>query len=384
MSDKHELEEDTTDAKVAFSDGSTGVEIEDVSPPEKITRPFDPTLIRVETRTFTIDLIVSRIERDEIDLVPSFQRKGGIWKDDAQSRLIESMLIRIPLPAFYLDASDENRWVVVDGLQRLTTFKRFIIDQELHLIGLEFLTNLNGLTFDNLPRNFQRRIKETQITTYLIQEQTPSNVKFNIFKRINTGGLPLSSQEIRHALNQGAAADLLAELANTKEFLHAIDYGISDERMADRECVLRYLAFSINLPSNYNVNDLDAFLNNNMAQLNNMSKDKISDLRKIFKRTMVAARNIFENDAFRKRYTKDSSRYPINKALFEAWSVNISKLSDKEIKKLVKEREDLKAEFIELMYDTDFDRAISQGTGSVKRVKKRFRDIEDLIRGVLK
>jgi len=113
-------------------------------------------------------------------------------------------------------------------------------------------------------------------------------------------------------------------------------------------------------------------------------KDEISDLRKIFKRTMVTARNIFGNDAFRKRYAKVSSRYPINKALFEAWSVNISKLSDKEIEKLVKKQEDLKAEFIKLMYDADFDSAISQGTGSVYRVKKRFRDIENLIRGVLK
>jgi len=384
MSDKQELDKSLTDASAVFSDGSTGVEIEDVSPPDKITRPFDPTLIRVETHILSIDLIVTRIQEGEIDLVPSFQRKGGIWKEDAQSRLIESMLIRIPLPAFYLDASEENCWVVVDGLQRLTALKRFIIDKNLRLIGLEFLTNLNGSTYDNLPRNFQRRIKETQITAYLIQEQTPPTVKFNIFKRINTGGLPLSSQEIRHALNQGAATELLAELTNTKEFLHAIDYGISDDRMADRECVLRYLAFSINLPSNYNVNDLDAFLNNNMAQLNSMSKDEISDLRKKFKRTMVAAKGIFGYDAFRKRYTKISSRYPINKALFEAWSVNISKLSDKEIKELVKKRENLKGDFIKLMNDVDFDRAISQGTGSIKRVKKRFQDIENLIRGVLK
>ena len=384
MSDKQELDKNLTDASAVFIDGSTGVEIEDVSPLDKITRPFDPTLIRVESHILSIDLIVTRIQEGEIDLVPSFQRKGGIWKEDAQSRLIESMLIRIPLPAFYLDASDENCWVVVDGLQRLTTFKRFIIDKTLSLIGLEFLTNLNGSTFDNLPRKFQRRIKETQITAYLIQERTPPNVKYNIFKRINTGGLPLSSQEIRHALNQGAATDFLAELVNTKEFLRAIDNGISDERMADRECVLRYLAFSINLPSAYNVNDLDAFLNNNMAQLNNLSKDEISDLGKKFKRTMVAARDIFGNDAFRKRYAKDSSRYPINKALFEAWSVNISKLSDKEIEKIVKKQEDLKAAFMKLMYDADFDRAISQGTGSVNRVKKRFQDIENLILGVLK
>ncbi|MDQ2716658.1 MAG: DUF262 domain-containing protein, partial [Chloroflexota bacterium] len=154
--------------ETVVTDNGTGVEVEDTSSDEKITEPFDPALIRVDTRPMTIDLLRLRIEYQELDLAPGFQRKGGIWKDAAQSRLIESMLIRIPLPAFYMDATNDEKWLVVDGLQRLTTLKRFMIEKSLRLSGLEFLRHLNGKSYDELPRNYQRRIAETQVTVYLI------------------------------------------------------------------------------------------------------------------------------------------------------------------------------------------------------------------------
>jgi len=312
-----------------------GLEKETIAGGERITEPFDPTLIRVEPRPSTVDLLLSRIKLKEIDLSPAFQRHDGIWNDGAQSRLIESLLIRIPLPAFYMDATDEDQWVVVDGLQRLSTLRRFVIEQKLRLTELEFLSKLNGKTFDELPRSFQRRILETPLTLFLIERGTPAEVKFNIFKRINTGGLPLSPQEIRHALNQGSATSLLERLAASPEFLRATQRGISPKRMGDRECALRFLAFVITAPEDYKAQDFDGFLNETMEKMNGMPEDELQLLESKFKRAMQSARDCFGDYAFRKRYDlKNSYKFPINKALFEAWSVNLNNLAVPQLNQL--------------------------------------------------
>ena len=374
-------------------DGSTGIEIEDPSDDITtdsgiITKPFDPTMIRVITKPMTIDLVLKRIKEDAIDLSPnlqrsSFQRMGNIWTDGAQSRLIESLLIQIPLPAFYIDATNEDHWIVVDGLQRLTALKRFIIEGKLKLRELEFLTELHGKVFSQLSPRFRRRIEETQITINIIEEGTPSNAKFNIFKRINTSGLPLSSQEIRHALNQGQATQLLTRLAESKEFLIATDNGIKDTRRADQECVLRFIAFTLVPHTEYKTEDFDGFLNDTMRRMNEMKKIELEFLTPMFIQAMVAARKIFGTDAFRKKDSPSGRRYPINKALFEAWAVNLGKLDEQQISVLVEKREMLINKFIDLVKDIDFNDAISFGTKTIKKVNLRFSRIEEIIREVL-
>ena len=382
MEDSTVLNGESLSRDIPIDDG-TGIEPEDTVGDEKITDPFNPALIRVDTRPMTIDLLLSRIEHKELDLQPSFQRKGGIWNVGAQSRLIESILIRMPLPAFYLDATNDDKWLVVDGLQRLTALKRFIVDETLKLSELEFLTHLDGKTHSELPRPFQRRIRETQVTVYLIEKGTPSEVKFNIFKRINTGGLPLSAQEIRHALNQGKAAELLARLAGSTEFKRAIDNSIRDDRMADRECVLRFFAFTITPYAQYKAKEFDSFLNDCMVRMNKMSDQELAELERRFRRAMEAAFDIFGGDAFRKRYKPGAAKYPINKALFESWSVNFSQLSNEQLKLLEERKDILIGKFIKLMNDSAFDAAVSQGTGDIKKVNRRFSSLEQLIKGVL-
>lgn len=357
------------------SDDDTGIEIEDIG----VTEPFDPNLIRINTKPLTIDLVLSRLQRGELDLSTGFQRKAGIWKDAAQSRLIESILIRIPLPAFYLDATNEDRWLVVDGLQRLTALNRFVITQELRLTGLDFLRTFEGKHYDDIPRNFQRRIRETQVTVYLIEEGTPPTVKFNIFKRINTGGLPLSAQEIRHALNQGPVTKMLEELAKTVEFQEATARGIRDDRMADRECVLRFLSFCLTDYKRYSAQDFDGFLSETMVQINEMQPADREALASRFTRSMRAAFKIFEELAFRKQDPGRDYRFPINKALFEAWSVNLDHLSDRELDVAERGAALVNKKFLGLMSNQVFLESISQGTGDIAKVRGRFGEIERLL-----
>lgn len=350
---------------------------------QEILSPFDPSKIRVETKNTQMDALIKRIKNNEINLAPDFQRQPGVWNLRTQSRLIESMLIRIPLPAFYMDATDDNNWLVVDGLQRLTTIRKYVVDKDMALEGLEFLVDYNGKKYDQLPRTLQRRIEETDIVIYQIQPGTPNRVKFDIFRRINTGGAPLSPQEIRHALNQGPVTKMLQQLAETKGFKKATGNGISPKRMDDRECVLRFLAFTINAPDKYISDNFDQFLNDAMETLNSIGPKKLQKLYDRFIGTMELAYALFGNDAFRKRYVAHSARFPINKALFEAWSVNLGSLNDDEAKHLILSRKKLKEKFLFTMQDGEFEKAITQGTGSVKRVRLRFKEINRIILEVL-
>ena len=120
--------------------------------PETMTEPFDPNEIRIVPQTLSIDNVIARIRNDEIDLNTEFQRKANLWKSDVQSRLIESLMLKLPLPAFYFDASEDDRWLIVDGLQRLSALKNFVIDENLPLIGLDILKDYDnkGLKFNDL------------------------------------------------------------------------------------------------------------------------------------------------------------------------------------------------------------------------------------------
>jgi hypothetical protein len=363
-------------------DFSPAIEEIDESSDEEIKQPFDPTKIDMTVKPLIIDSLIKRMRSNppRIDLNTEFQRRGDLWNETAQARLIESLLVRIPLPAFYFDGSDDNNWKVVDGLQRLTALKRFVIDQTLRLHNLEFLNKYNGCTFEDLPAYLQGRIEETLITVYIINPGTPEDVKFNIFKRVNTGGrIPLKPQEIRHALNQGIPTDFVKELAGLPQFHQATHNLVKDsKRMEDSDLVTRFIAFYDGY-ENYR-EDLDAHLNNAMKHLTGKSTEEREKIKKDFIKSMEAASKLFGDYAFRKRYKEDDRKNPLNKALFDAWSVNLSRLSEEEIKTLEKRKNDLTGKFIDLMNsDNEFETSISAGTGKISAVKTRFSKIERLL-----
>ena len=382
-----------------------GVEQENVEGPDPsgsslpIRDPFDPTNINIVTKNPVVDLIIKRIVRHEIDLNPDFQRHSDVWDRKRKSRLIESLLLCIPIPVFYMAADEEDTWQVVDGLQRLDTLKLFILDKRLRLRGLEYLNQFENHSYDDLPRPMQRRLHETELFCHVIQPGTPREVMFNVFKRINTGGKPLSLQEIRHALNPGRARDRINELATDQTFLEATTNSVSTKRMADRECVLRFIAFHLQ-PLNAYKGDLDAFLVKAMDSLNkDVSEEQWALLSADFRRAMRLATALFGAEAFRKPPKKrrsrrrdaladelglvDERRSPINKPLFESWSVNLARLDESQGQHLIEQRETVQNCFLDLMGQDKFVESISIGTQWDEQVRTRFEEIETLLREVL-
>jgi hypothetical protein len=365
---------------------SAGVEAEDLGPSHRA--PFDPELIDVYPRATTIDLMLQRLKRGLIDLQPDFQRRSGIWNESAQSRLIESLLLRIALPTIYVAEEADDSWTVVDGVQRLTTIVRFVKPEAaglepLVLRNLEYL-DYNGKTFEDLPGRMQTRILETELSLLLIRKGTPEEARFNIFTRINTGGLPLSQQELRHALIPGPARDLLASLAESLFFLYATTHSVSPSRMAERELCLRFLAFWMTPPERYVTQDFDGFLREAMRHINGLTPSERLDLERRFYRAMLTSARVFGEHAFRKQFAGSARRYPINKALFEVQAVTLAQCTPAEAKILCQRASLVEEKFKKLMNDDlAFFDAISSGTGDADKVNYRFQSMKDLFREVL-
>ena len=220
----------------------SGVEEEREDPDAIIKEPFDPSKIKVRTVSVLVDQLVERIRHAEIDLAPDFQRMRGIWKPVNKSRLIESLLLRIPIPVFYVAADVDDNWEVVDGVQRMSTLYDYVTDQ-FALTGLEYRVEFNGRRFEQLSRVMQRRIRETQLVVNVIEPGTPPEVMFNIFSRINTGGMKLNGQEIRHALHPRAGAGFLEDIGGFRRVHRrdeSVDQAGSDDRPRVRAAVPRF------------------------------------------------------------------------------------------------------------------------------------------------
>jgi len=382
----------TTPARSIPEEQGDGTEKEKIDESVSIMdKPFDPTQIKVESKTPSLDTLIKRINSKSIQMDTSnyFQRQDDLWDKGKQSRLIESILIRFPLPAFFFDASDDNNWLVVDGLQRLSSIRNFCVLKNLKLVNLEFLTNLNGKGWNDLSEDLQRVIEEAQVVIYKILPGTPTDVKFNIFKRINTGGLILEPQEIRHALFQGKPSDFITEMARTKEFLEATEHKIATHRMLDRDFVNRFLAFYLLGIDNYGTKeygqDLDTFMSKAMATIYDKTDEELAKIKDSFKKAMVLSKIIFGREAFRKVYYNYDRLPPINKAMFDALAVQFALLSDSERDKLKDKKKEFKEGLFELLNnDGYFFTSVTSSTGDKNRILKRHNSIADLIKDTIK
>lgn len=333
--------------------------------------PIDTVFIRSEPRT-VLD-VLRRMEKGGYVMDPAFQR-DFIWPPDKQSRLIESVVMRIPLPVIYLAEDAQGRMVVVDGLQRLSTFRRFV-NNDLRL-RLPDRPELNGKRFRDLSPRLQNRVEDCSLILYLIDASVPERARLDIFERVNSGE-PLSRQQMRNCLFMGPSTDFLKTESKTDLFLTATGGSLRTQTMRDREVVNRFCAFQLFDVDGYR--DMDEWL---ALALRRMNEDDecLPMLSEAFRATLQNNHLLFGPHAFRKHTPGQESRNPINVSLWDVMTTGLSSYPSVAVRDRAVH---LRTQFFRLLDDDDFNDAITFSPNSVKKVRRRFRMAYAAFREVL-
>ena len=349
---------------------------------DQVMEPFNPSEIDIVVEPKSLDALIERIQHNEIDMNTDFQRHADLWDNRKMSRLIESILIRFPLPAFYFDASQDDSWLIVDGLQRLSSIRKFVIDKRLKLSGLEFLTKLHGKTYDNLHRAYQRRIKECPVTVYMIKPGTPLDVRYSVFRRINTGGLTLNNQEIRNALAKPADRELLEEIAKDPSSTRM--FGDLSKRMRDQELVLRFWAFyQFDYLDQNNKKEMASFLDKAMDQIKMGNEEYRLNFKQTYFKAIRRCEEMLGFFGFQKNLNHNSEKRSINSTLFEVWMVEMANLTDDQYSRLKHNKEAFWEKRRLLLADIEFVNSISYSTQIKDHVETRYQKVRKLIAEVL-
>ena len=344
-----------------------------------IERPWDPESIRVASNSFSLRNMIDLIADGSLDLAPDFQRLQ-VWDRVQRAQLIESILLQIPLPAFYFAQDAEGMLQVVDGVQRLSAVNDFVTGGSngkggFPLNGLEYLADVKGKRFDDLPNLWKRRIYNTQIVAHVIAPTTPPDVMYDIFRRINTGGTPLTGQEIRHCVAKKRSRMFLKQLVTLPAFEKATPASLHNhKRMVDHEIALRFTAFWHLTPAKYSKgNTLDEFLLQAIREIDNpasLDDRALASITAAFARGLDLAYKVFRDNAFRKWPTNSDRRNPFNRALFEAWTIGLARADADAV---ILSKRDIRQSAREVMTkDVAYIKSVSSATGDSVSVHTRF------------
>jgi hypothetical protein len=359
--------------------------------------PYDPKQIRVRTENWSVKYIFELIhDYKDVDLSPDFQREF-VWDSKRKSLLIESLMLGIPIPAFYLAENQQGKYHVVDGLQRLTVISQYL-NNEFPLRNLEYLKKGGGHEAEGryykedgkkkgISHEYLRRIAQTQLNVNIIDKSSPMKVKYDIFRRINTGGKPLNNQEIRNCLAEPHVRILLNELAKSKEFQLATDGSVKTTRMDAQELILRFIAFYyervLKEPDCSYRGNMKLFLNEIVEKLNREKGKNHDRLKQDFLAAMKNAYYLFGKYAFRKclpeHLKPEAQRQLINKSLFTTFTLLLSQYNPSVIG--AKNEEGFFAPILakQLLDNRDFRNNVSLNTGDLKILTLAFNETKTLL-----
>jgi len=329
--------------------------------------------VAFDSYDITLKQLYDMVLEGMVDIAPEYQRHF-VWDQTRQSALIESLFLGIPIPSLFMATNRDASWEVIDGLQRLTTILNFIGDAEelsylkinhkkLKLSGLEKLDSMNGLLYEDLPKSMQFMLQTRPLRITVLNDRSDFNVRYDLFERLNTGGVTLHEQEIRNCVYIGEFNDFIKELAGNEDFRSVVKMTENAERLGSyEELVLRFFAYHQDSASF--VHSVKGFLNDYMEKKTNSFKDK-KHLNELF---LATFRAINENlpDGIVRGARKNVT--PI--VLYEAITVGCAKAIESG------EQYDL-SQLAPLLDDTELKKCTTGATNSRKMLEKRVTIVKE-------
>lgn len=337
-----------------------------------------PTLQR--RRIFTdksdppINALYMRYKDGDLILDPIFQRRK-VWDDPRASRLIESVILEVPLPVFYLAEASDGTEEVIDGQQRLRAFFRFL-DNEYPLGGLKALPDYNGRKFKDLDKPNQKLVRGSSIRTIVFKKESDENLRFEIFERLNTGAVPLNRQELRNCVYRGPYNELLIELSSDADYMWLMGLKEPEKRMRDVEYVLRFAAFYHATYLRYKPS-MARFLDDDMRKYQHISKADAEELKTAFKKSVTLIRSLLGKHAFKRYYRGDGGspdgRWEPRKFNASLYDILMYSFADKDKNQVMANLDAIREALIVLLTENqDFIDSIELSTSSLRMVTGRF------------
>ena len=348
--------------------------------------------VKTQNIEYDLETLVKKINRGTIKLDPDYQRRHR-WSDETSSRLIESLMLNIPVPLIYLSQDvdvdtetedQESRYSVIDGQQRLTAIVTFF-DNQFFLTGLDTLKELEGAYYKDLPPFLIRRLEERTIKCLRIDSTVDEQVKYDIFERLNSGSVKLEAQELRNAVSRGPFNVLIKELARNRDFQILLQINLDEpeksskvRKMEDAELVLRF--FALNNDNYYSLKKgFKQFLSEEMDKLNRLSSNQLSELKDTFITTMKIIRETFGNEAFAKYRYEDNHFHRMSKfnaAVYDALAIPVSMSVEKNKAEIEATSVD---KFRSLFANPDFFDAVSGSVNDREKVVTRIEAAKKVI-----
>lgn len=335
-----------------------------------------------EPKDLSIRELITLKSEGNLDLQPSYQREYVYDSNKSRpSRLIESILMDVPIPVIYLAEEKDCSYSVIDGQQRLTTFISFVegkfpSGEVFKLSGLKILSELNKKSFSDLPKELQNKIRGTTLHTIIIRKESNEDIKFEIFERLNTGSIKLNEDEIRNSVYRGKYIDLLNELADNPDFHFLVNNENAKKRMIYRGMILRFLALSEKSYLNYKPS-IKQFCNKELRENRNLSNEKSKEYKDRFLKSVELCKLCFGENAFRRFKIGDESnpngKYTnsrLNMALFDIEMCGFAMFEKNQI---VVHLDEIREGLLDLQTNNEeFVRAIEIQTSDKEQVVKRF------------